>query len=116
DWPDLTLNGEPIFRAGPEEKIPLRLRAGATGSSFFQIKEDDRIEPGNHWFRPIDWRGGRRHIYTADKNARTAVPSETMTGRYELWTYPVQISADGAPIKIVVLKVGSATIYKKDGP
>ena len=68
DWPDLTFNGVPIFRNGAEEKIVLNLRAGAAASSFFQVKEDDKIEPGNHWLRPMEWRGGRRHIYTADKN------------------------------------------------
>lgn len=113
DWPDLTLNGAPIFRAGAEEKIALRLRSGASAASPFQLKEDDRLEPGHHWLRPIDGGGGLRHLYTADKTARTANTSETMSGRYELWTFPVRIAAEGAPVKIVVLKVGDRTIFKR---
>ena len=37
-----------------------------------------------------------------------------MTGRYELWTFPVRIEAEGAPVKIVQLNAGEATaVFKK---
>ena len=64
----------------------------------------------------MEWRGGRRQIYAVDRTARTARTNETMEGRYELWTFPVRIAAEGAPVKIVELKTGGATIFKQDGP
>jgi hypothetical protein len=116
DWPNFTLNGKPLFRASPEERMTLPLRTGTAAAPYFQAKEDDRIEPGNHWLRPMEWRGGRRHIYTVDRTARTSRTNETMEGRYELWTFPLRIAAEGAPVKIVELKTGGATIFKQDGP
>jgi hypothetical protein len=116
DWPNFTLNGKPVFRTSPEERVTLPLRTGASAAPYFQAKTDDRIEPGNHWLRPMEWRGGRRHIYTVDRTARTSRTNETMEGRYELWTFPVRIAAEGAPVKIVELKTGGATIFKQDGP
>lgn len=116
DWPDFTLNGKPLFRTSPEERVPLPLRTSTAASLYFQGKAEDRIEPGNHWLRPMEWRGGRRHIYTVDRTARTSRTNETMEGRYELWTFPVRIAAAGAPVKIVELKTGGVSIFKQDGP
>jgi len=117
DWPDLTLRGRPIFRDRAEEMVTLELHKGAEAASPFQARADDVIQPGNHWFRAMDWRLGRRHIYTADKTARTANSGESQSGRYELWTFPVRISGEGAPVvKNVVLESDGAIIYKKDGP
>ena len=117
DWPDLTLDGKPIFREEAEERLPLRLHAGAEAASPFQLRTDDVVQPGNHWLRAMDWRGGRRHIYTADRTARTAASTETMSGRYELWTFPLRISGEGGPgVKNIILRVGGAVVYRKDGP
>jgi hypothetical protein len=117
EWPDLTLSGRPIFRGRAEEKIPLRLRAGAEAASYFQNRTDEVLQPGNHWFRPMEWRGGRRQIYTADRNARAGGSTDTQVAVYELWTFPVKIIGDGGPaVRNVVLKSGSAVLYKKDGP
>lgn len=117
DWPDFTLNGQPIFRGKSEERLPLKLHRSAEAASPFQLPSDDVIQPANHWLRAMDWRGGRRHIYTADRTARTANANETMSGRYELWTFPLRISGEGGPgVKNVALKYNSAVVYKKDGP
>jgi hypothetical protein len=117
DWPELSLDGQPIFRNGAEEKAPLPLRKGEEAASLFQTKTDHVIQPGNHWFRALEWRLGRRHIYTADRTARSANAGEAMSGRYELWTFPIIVEADGAPaVKNVEVKAGNATIYRKPGP
>ncbi len=117
DWPDFTLNGQPIFREGADERVPLRLRAGAEASSPFQMPGDDVIQPGNHWLRAMDWRGGRRHIYTADATARSANASEGTTGRYELWLFAVRIKGEGGPVvKNVEVKTNGKVIYHRAGP
>ena len=117
DWPDFTLNGAPLFQDRAEERVPLKLRSGTEAASPFQLRSDDVVQPGNHWLRAMNWRGGRRHIYTADRAARTAASTETMSGRYELWTFPLHISGEGGPgVKNIELRAGANTIYKKDGP
>ena len=64
-----------------------------------------------------EWRKGLRHIYTADGTARTANAAGTMTGRYELWLFPIFIQGQGGPVvKNVELKVGNLTIYQQAGP
>ena len=116
-WPDLTFNGRPVFRGRSEEQIPLKLRVGAEAKSPFQLPSDDVVQPGNHWLRALEWRKGLRHIYTADGTARTANAGGTMTGRYELWLFPVFVQGEGGPVvKNVELKVGNLTIYKQAGP
>jgi hypothetical protein len=117
DWPDFTLDGRPLFRERAEETVQLTLHSRGEAASSFQSRADDVIQPGNHWLRAMDWRQGRRHIYTADNTARTAESAESMTGRYELWTFPVRIHGEGAPVvKNVVLQSGGSVIYQKDGP
>ena len=117
-WPDFTLNGQPIFRRGKnEEQLPLKLRQDAEAKSPFQLPTDDVLQPGNHWLRAVDWRRGLRYIYTADGTARTANAAGTMTGRYELWLFPIFIEGEGGPfIKNVELKSGTVTVYKQAGP
>jgi hypothetical protein len=116
-WPDLKLNGRPIFRGISEEDAPLKMRMGAEARSPFQLPSDDVIQPGNHWFRALEWRKGIRHVYTADATARTANAAPTMTGRYELWLFPIFIQGEGGPVvKNVELKSGNTTIYKQAGP
>jgi hypothetical protein len=117
-WPDLTFDGRPIFRGGKsEEQVPLTLHRSPEAKSPFESAGDDVIQPGNHWLRAIEWRKDLRHIYTADATARTANTGATMTGRYELWLFPIFIEGEGGPvIKNVELKVGATVIYKQAGP
>ena len=117
DWPDFTLNGQPIFRDRAEEQIPLKLRTGAEAASPFQMPGDGVLQPGNHWLRAMNWRAGRRHLYTADSTARCANADEAMTGRYELWLFPVLIKGEGGPVvKNVEVKADGAVVYHKAGP
>ncbi len=117
DWPDFTLDGQPIFRDVAEKKVPLKLRSGAEAASPFQMRGDNVIQPGNHWLRAMEWRAGRRHLYTADATARCANSSEAMSGRYELWLFPVQIKGEGGPVvKNVGVKADGNVIYHKAGP
>ncbi len=117
DWPDFTLNGQPVFRGKVEEKIALKLRRGAEAKPLFQAPGDDVIQPGNHWLRALEWGLGKRHIYTADKTARCANAGGAMTGKYELWTFPIVIKGEGGPVvKNVELKSGGQTVFRKLGP
>jgi hypothetical protein len=117
DWVDISLSGKRLFQKGPEETLPVTIRRGSAASSPFQVATDDVIEPGNHWFRPIEWRPGRRHLYTADFSARSANSSDAATGRYELWTFPLKLSSEGAPaVKNVVVKYRGKRVYHRDGP
>lgn len=116
-WPDLSLDGHPVFRGKNEEQVPLKIHTGAEAKSPFQLPSDDVIQPGNHWFRALEWRKDTRHIYTADSTARTANAAPTMNGRYELWLFPIFIQGEGGPVvKNVELKAGNAVIYKQAGP
>jgi len=117
DWPDFTLNGQPIFRGKSEERIALKYHKGAEAASYFQLPGDDVIQPGGHWLRAMEWRGNRRHIYTADSTARSSNAGEAMTGRYELWLFPISIEGEGGPVvKNVDLKAAGTVIYHKAGP
>jgi hypothetical protein len=116
-WPDFTLNNQPIFRGRSEEDVALKLRSGAEAASPFQLPTDEVLQPGNHWLRAMDWRRGLRHIYTADSTARTSNTAGTMTGRYELWLFPVILQGEGGPVvKNVEIKVGQSSIFKQPGP
>ncbi len=117
EWPEFTLNGQPVFRGGAEEKVKLKLRRGAEAKPLFQAAGDDVVQPGNHWLRALEWRPGRRHLYTTDKTARTANSTGGTTGRYELWTFPIVIKGEGGPVvKNVELKAAGQTVYRKLGP
>jgi hypothetical protein len=116
-WPDFTLNNQPIFRGKSEEDVPLKLRSGAEAASPFQLPTDDVLQPGNHWLRAMDWRRGLRHLYTADATARTANSTGAMSGRYELWLFPISIQGEGGPVvKNVEVKVGGRPVFKQAGP
>lgn len=116
-WVDLSLNGQPVFRSRNEEELPLKLRTGAEATSPFQLPTDEVIQPGNHWLRALEWRRGLRHLYTADATARTGDTAGTMTGRYELWLFPIVLRGEGGPVvKNVEVKVGGSVIYKQAGP
>ncbi|MEA3208859.1 MAG: hypothetical protein QOE70_1916 [Chthoniobacter sp.] len=117
DWPDFTLNGQPLWRDKSDASVPLRLRKGAEANSPFRMPGDEVIEPGGHWFRAMEWQRGRKHLYTADRTARCANATETVTGRYELWTFPIQIKGEGGPVvKNVELKANGQIVYHKAGP
>ena len=117
DWPVFTLNGKPVFQVRAEENVTLPLPAAADGKSWFQSDGDSVIQPGNHWFRAVQSLAGKRHIYTADETARGAAGSGEVSGRYEVWTFPIRIAGSGAPVvKNVVLKCGGAVVFDKPGP
>ena len=117
DWPNFTLNGQPIFRDRAEASVPLPLRRGAEAASPFQMPGDDVLQPGNHWLRAMSWDAGRQHLYTADATARCATAGTAMSGRYELWLFPVLIQGEGGPVvKNVVVKAHGAIVYDKAGP
>jgi hypothetical protein len=117
DWPDFTLNGQPLWRGGPEETVKLRLRRGREAASNFQAPSDDVIQPGAHWLRPMLGSAKRRHIYTADHTARTGGSSLESGGRYELWTFPYLLRSEGAPaVKNVVVKYAGRVVFQKPGP
>ena len=117
EWPDFTLGGRPLWRAGAEENVELRLRQGAEAASLFQAAGDEVIEPGNHWLRPMLGLARRKHLYTADNTARTGPTSLEATGHYELWTFPYVIKSEGAPaVKNVVVKYAGRVVFQKPGP
>ena len=62
EWPDITLNGRPIFRGKAEEQVSLRLRKGAEAKSPFVQSGDELVEPGGHWLRPVQWVRNRKHL------------------------------------------------------
>ena len=55
--------------------------------SLFRSAKDNVIEPINHWFRANEFLWGRTYVYTTDRTARTS------SGDYELWVFPIEISA-----------------------
>lgn len=118
EWPDLTLNGAPIFRKGSQESLSFRLRRAVEARSLFQQPSDEVIQPGNHWFRPIEAGGNRKHLYTADKTARCDNTGIDPKGRWELWLFPLQIKGEGGPaVKNVILRETSGgVIFRKNGP
>jgi hypothetical protein len=117
EWPDLTLSGKPIFRSGPQETVPLRLRRGAEALSPFFQGTDEIIQPGAHWFRPLSWPGGRKHLYTADAAARCGPSGTGNAGRYELWLFPLRIEGEGGPqVRNVIVKTGGAIVMQRNGP
>ena len=117
DWPDFTLNGQPLWRESAEQKVPLKLRRGREAAGLFQMPTDDVVQPGNHWLRPMLGSAKRQHIYTADATARTGASSLEAAGRFELWTFPYVVKGDGAPaVKNVVLKYGGRVVFQKPGP
>ena len=117
DWPDFTFNGMPVFRGRAEEVVTVKLRRGNEASSPFRVDADDAIEPGGHWFRGMEWLQGKYHLYTADKTARCGASAAEAVGKYELWTFPIRIEGQGAPIvKNVVLKSEGVVVYNKPGP
>jgi hypothetical protein len=118
EWPDFTLNGAPIFRKGAQESLPFRLRRGSEARPLFQQPGDEVIQPGEHWFRPIEAGGNRKHLYTADKTARCDNTGIDPRGRWELWLFPLQLSGEGGPnVKNVVLReAAGGLVFRKNGP
>ena len=76
DWPDFTLNGQPIFRDRAEEQVPLKLRAGAEAASPFQMPGDDVLQPGNRWH----WRSARSSRRCRCAAGPRAIPSRAASG------------------------------------
>ncbi|HEY0072870.1 MAG TPA: LamG-like jellyroll fold domain-containing protein [Abditibacteriaceae bacterium] len=111
DWPQITLDGKPIFALSGEQDVDLPLRENGKERSLFQQPYDQIIEPGNHWVRAIQWMWGQRYAYTTDRTART------WHNDYELWAFPILIQGAGeADVKDVVLKYDGKIIYRNAGP
>ena len=113
DWPQMTLEGTPLFQAGDSAKETrfIRKRVGAEAMSKFEQAGDCIIEPGHHWLRPLAWRWGRNYVYTDDRYARS------FSGVYELWAFPIKIEGAGQQdVHDVELKYQGQTIYQQPGP
>ncbi len=101
DWPDLTLNGAPIFRAGAEEKIALRLRSGASAASPFQLKEDDRIEPGTIGCARSKGAAGCGTSTPPTRRRGRRTRARRCRGATSSGPFRCASPAEGAPVKIV---------------
>lgn len=111
DWPQITLDGKPVFEKSSEEDKDLTLRENGKERPLFQQPYDQVVQPGNHWVRAVQWMWGQRFAYTTDPTART------WHNDYELWTFPVLIKGTGDnDVKSVALKYDGKTIYENAGP
>ena len=111
DWPNFTLAGKPLWDTDAAQNLDVALRDGAEARPLFQQPYDEVVQPGNHWFRALQWMWGQRYAYTTDRTARTWMTD------YELWAFPVIIRGAGeADVKDVTLQCGGQTIYQKAGP
>jgi hypothetical protein len=111
DWPQITLDGKPIFALSGEQDVDLPLRENGKERPLFQQPYDQIIEPGNHWVRAVQWMWGQRYAYTTDRTART------WHNDYELWTFPILIQGTGDnDVRDVVLKYDGKIIYQNPGP
>ena len=104
DWPKIFWRDQVLMEKGSSQKIDALLREGDAARGFFQKKDDEVLQPGNHWFRPLQWMWGRRHVYHANRVARSDYDN------YELWVFPVKLSGD---IQSVVLKNDGREIYNR---
>lgn len=108
DWPEMTLDGTACFREAIEDR-ELPLRQGAMMRPFLRQTYDHVIEPGDHWFRVLEWFWSQKHVYTTDLTAHG------FGCRYELETFPVEIRGSGASdIKSVSVSYGGKVIYSRD--
>jgi hypothetical protein len=111
DWPQMTLEGTPLFQQDAKETRFIRKRIGAEAMSKFEQDGDPVIEPGHHWLRPLAWRWGRNVVYTDDRYARS------FSGVYELWAFPIEIKGAGAQdVHDIDLKYQGQTVYSQPGP
>lgn len=113
DWPVLSLNGKKIFEQSAEEASFFPLRQDPERRPLFHQRFDDicTVQPGEHWFRAVEWLWGRRYIYTTDRTARGAERD------FEIWTFPVTIRGAGeAEVKDVILRGNGQTLYENAGP
>ena len=111
DWPNFTLTGKPLWRDSALQALDVTLRDGVEARPLFQQPYDETVQPGNHWFRALQWMWGQRYVYTTDRTARTWMTD------YELWSFPVIIQGAGEnDVRDVVLKADNQTIYENKGP
>ena len=111
DWPQMSLNGRPLFGDKAEEAVTLPLRTGGEATPLFQQPTDDTIQPGGHWLRPLEWIWNQHFVYTNDRTARA------WDYTYELWTFPVRVTpAPGAMLQSVTLRVGQRVFYERHEP
>ena len=115
DWPTITMDivqsdgskkPETPFISGSEYEAEVILQQGANSYPVSQQLYDNVVEPGNHWFRGLNWFYGQSYIYTADHSAKSWDTS------YELFTFPVKIAGtENGSVKNVVLKYNGSKIY-----
>jgi len=116
DWPALSLvsAGSPavtLFDTEAHVRRDLVQRDGAESRPLFQQPADDVLQPGGHWLRAVKWLWGQSYVYTTDPTARSWMSD------YELWTFPVKISARGTQgVTTVSLAMDGKTIYARSEP
>ncbi len=105
-WNDRAVMGE---NGRMDAFIPLRSQP--QNMSVFAGEDDERLQPGDHWFRATDWLWGRRFIYTAHRTARGS------NNELEVWAFPVQIErGDTAKINQVSVSWKGHELFNKNGP
>lgn len=110
DWPQITLDGAPIFAQSGEERRDLPLRENGKERPLFQQAYDQVLQPGNHWLRAVQWMWGQRYAYTTDRSARSWMTD------YELWTFPILVKgASKDAVKDVILRYHGKEIYRNAG-
>ncbi len=111
DWPQITLDNNPILEKSGEQNIDLPLRENGKERPLWQQPYDQIVQPGNHWVRAVQWMWGQRYAYTTDRTART------WHNDYELWTFPILLQGAGQnDVRDVVLKYDGKIIYQNAGP
>lgn len=116
DWPALSLvsAGGPavtLFDKEAHVRRELAQRDGAESRPLFRQASDDVLQPGGHWLRAVKWLWGQSYVYTTDRTARSWMSD------YELWTFPVRISAPGAlGVRSVSLAMDGRTLYARSEP
>lgn len=111
DWPNLTLNNQTaLWRKGSVQYVTVPLAEPPLNMPLFRQPYDNVIEPVDCWFRALPWLWGRYYVYTTDRSARTS------SDAFELWAFPVRISAAGkADIHSVRLRLAGRQIYRRVG-
>lgn len=111
DWPTIKLNGNSIFETGSTQTTNLVRKGNPGNRPLFQEPHDNVLQPGNHWFRNVDWLWDQHHLYTTDRTARS------WESQYELWTFPIIIQGvRDRDVENVSLSVDGQTIYTATGP
>jgi hypothetical protein len=116
DWPTMTLvrpdgaAAETLFEKSPTAGAFFPLLDSPKNMSVYAQPYDQRLLPGDHWFRATSWLWGRRFAYTSQRTARAAEKE------LEIWTFPIVIQGPGeADIRSVRLDWDGQTYYARTG-